>query len=293
MYRGESSGFETDDRRVCFIIHPRWRGKIAEIIDSLQRGINIDGSEEFTPRIARHVVGRFMDRFLPSDSRGRNHSEGRDQLIAVFTVRYALSQALRKLIEAGLLTALTPRAPPQPVPLSSGQICTVHTIKGLDMRLIAISSRGGISTDGHCRATDFPALQCLDAFCFDSNVDEVQAPYVDDVHTSDVQYVIRGGRCTHRDALIRALSHIRVETTTTLKGLIHMVTVGRATCIVFSDEDLLPEGLGHTCPIYISVGCLGRQVPSVLLDNNSTLNVCPLAIAIAIGYAPSDFGPST
>ena len=93
--------------------------------------------------------------------------------------------------------------------------------------------------------------------------------------------------------MIRALSHIRVETTTTLKGLIHMVTVGRATCIVFSDEDLLPEGSGHTCPIYISVGCLGRQVPSVLLDNNSTLNVCPLATAIAIGYAPSDFGPST
>ena len=27
-----------------------------------------------------------------------------------------MSQALRKLIEAGLLTALTPRAPPQPVP---------------------------------------------------------------------------------------------------------------------------------------------------------------------------------
>ena len=26
------------------------------------------------------------------------------------------------------------------------------------------------------------------------DVDEVQAPYVDDVHTSDVQYVIRGGR---------------------------------------------------------------------------------------------------
>ncbi|RVW15438.1 hypothetical protein CK203_094720 [Vitis vinifera] len=59
---------------------------------------------------------------------------------------------------------------------------------------------------------------------------------------------------THRDALIRALSQIRVETTTT------------------------PEG---------------RRVPSVLLDNGSALNVCPLATAIALGYAPSDFGPST
>ena len=60
---------------------------------------------------------------------------------------------------------------------------------------------------------------------------------------------------THRDALIRALSQIRVETTTTLEGLIHMVTVDRATCIIFSDDDLPLEGLGHTRPFYISVGC--------------------------------------
>ena len=26
------------------------------------------------------------------------------------------------------------------------------------------------------------------------DVDEVRAPYVDDIHTSDIQYVIRGGR---------------------------------------------------------------------------------------------------
>ena len=98
---------------------------------------------------------------------------------------------------------------------------------------------------------------------------------------------------THRDALIGALNQIRVETTTSFEGLIHMMTVGKATCIVFSDDDLLPEGSNHTRPLYISVGCLGRRVPSVLLDNGSALNVCPLAIAIALGYAPSDFGPST
>ncbi|RVW22918.1 Retrovirus-related Pol polyprotein from transposon 297 [Vitis vinifera] len=64
---------------------------------------------------------------------------------------------------------------------------------------------------------------------------------------------------THRDALIRALSQIRVETTTTPEGLIHMMTAE------------------------------GHIVPSVLLDNGSALNVCPLATAIALGYAPSDF----
>ena len=72
-----------------------------------------------------------------------------------------------------------------------------------------------------------------------------------------------------------------------------MMTAGRATCIVFSNDDLPPEGSDHTRPLYISVGCSGRRVPSVILDNGSTLNVCSLATAIALGYALSDFGPST
>ena len=72
-----------------------------------------------------------------------------------------------------------------------------------------------------------------------------------------------------------------------------MVTAGRASCIVFSDDDLPPEGSDHTRPLYISVGCSGRRVSSVLLDNGSTLNVCPLATVIALEYAPSDYSPST
>ncbi|RVW12753.1 hypothetical protein CK203_108642 [Vitis vinifera] len=72
----------------------------------------------------------------------------------------------------------------------------------------------------------------------------------------------------HRDALIRALSQIRVETSTTPEGLIHMMTADRATCIATESHP-------------------------VLLDNGSALNVCPLATAIALGFAPSDFGPST
>ena len=98
---------------------------------------------------------------------------------------------------------------------------------------------------------------------------------------------------THREALIRALSQIRVDTTTSPDGLIHMLTADRATCIVFSVDDLPPEGSNHTRPLYISVGCSGRCVPSVLLDNGSALNVCSLATAIALGFGPSDFVPST
>ncbi|RVW81595.1 hypothetical protein CK203_049447 [Vitis vinifera] len=96
------------------------------------------------------------------------------------------------------------------------------------------------------------------------------APHVDDSQTLDIQYVLRGGRVirqqppaaarpleasssTHRDALTRALSQIKIDTTTTPEGLIHMMTAG-------------------------------RRVPSVFPDNGSVLNVCPLATAIALGY---------
>ncbi|RVW85036.1 hypothetical protein CK203_037649 [Vitis vinifera] len=98
---------------------------------------------------------------------------------------------------------------------------------------------------------------------------------------------------THRDALIKALSQISMETTTTPEGLIHMMTADKATCIVFLDDDLPPEGSNHTRPLYITIGCSGLRVPSIMLDNGSALNIYPLATTIALGYAPSEFGPST
>ena len=51
---------------------------------------------------------------------------------------------------------------------------------------------------------------------------------------------------THRNSLIQALTQIRVETTTALEGLIHIMMVDRATCIMFSDDDLSPKGSDYT-----------------------------------------------
>ena len=93
--------------------------------------------------------------------------------------------------------------------------------------------------------------------------------------------------------MIRALNQIRVDTATTPGGLIHFLTADRATCIVFSDDDLPPKGLYHVRPLFIDVACSGRRVSSVLPDNSSALNVCPLVTTITLGFSPSDFGPST
>ena len=54
-----------------------------------------------------------------------------------------------------------------------------------------------------------------------------------------------------------------------------------------------PEGLDHVRPLYIIVGCSGHRVSSVLLDNGSTLNVCPLTIGITLGFTPLNFSHST
>ncbi|RVW22283.1 hypothetical protein CK203_107791 [Vitis vinifera] len=148
--------------------------------------------------------------------------------------------------------------------------------------------------------------------CRDTCVPITLWPEDDDLDGRDIHIVTRSGmitqlppptvrpfegaashESTHRDALIRALSQIRVETTTTPKGLIHMMTTDKATCIVFSDDDLLPEGLDHVRSLYITVGCSSHRVPSILLDNGLTLNVCPLATVIGLGFAPSDFGHFT
>ena len=63
---------------------------------------------------------------------------------------------------------------------------------------------------------------------------------------------------THKDALVKALNQIKIDTSTIPEELIHILTVDKATCIVFSDDDLPPEGSGHIRPLYISVACSGH-----------------------------------
>ena len=72
-----------------------------------------------------------------------------------------------------------------------------------------------------------------------------------------------------------------------------MLTADKATCIVFSADDLPHMGSDHTLPLYIFVGCSKHRVPFVLLDNGSVVNICPQATTVALGFGPSDFEPSS
>ncbi|KAI8550530.1 hypothetical protein RHMOL_Rhmol06G0114200 [Rhododendron molle] len=48
----------------------------------------------------------------------------------------------------------------------------------------------------------------------------------------------------------------------------------------------------HNHPLHITVKCRGLWVPTVLIDNGSAINVCPMRVAYRLGLAKKDFAPS-
>ena len=87
------------------------------------------------------------------------------------------------------------------------------------------------------------------------------------------------------------LSQIRVVTSTSLEELIHMLIADKATCIVFSTDDLPYGDSNHTPSLYIFVGCSRHRVPYIILDTSFSLNICSLATKVAFGFRPSNFEP--
>ncbi|RVW21561.1 hypothetical protein CK203_109649 [Vitis vinifera] len=198
-----------------------------------------------------------------------------------------LSPTFQKLMEGGLLTQLAPKPVPQPVPLcfrmDLHSMCNHEPSTG---SLYACSA----TTPGGIHHIDFVEDDNIHMLSWDDGLPESIVPFK--------LTPIASLTMAHQSPSVPLIlwpedddSEIRVKTTTTPKGLIHMMMADRATCIVFSDDDLPPEGSNQTPPLYITVGCSGHRVSSVLLDNGSTLNVYLLAIVITLGYAPLDFVP--
>ncbi|KAL0008838.1 hypothetical protein SO802_010340 [Lithocarpus litseifolius] len=62
--------------------------------------------------------------------------------------------------------------------------------------------------------------------------------------------------------------------------------------LAFSNENLPPEGATHTRPLQITIECIGAKVPMILIDNGSTLNVCPFRIALIVSLDIETIIPS-
>ncbi|KAL6344126.1 hypothetical protein AAG906_029794 [Vitis piasezkii] len=124
------------------------------------------------------------------------------------------------------------------------------------------------------------------------DVEEFQAPHSDDPQTPDVQYILRGGRVLRQPPpAARPLGgtssqeEVRAEDDEILRQCEHSGSY-------FYLEPLpSSKGSDHTSSLYIC--WLFRSSSSIYPSRQWLgLNVCPLATAIALGYAPSDFSPS-
>ena len=63
--------------------------------------------------------------------------------------------------------------------------------------------------------------------------------------------------------------------------------------ISFSPEELGEEGNQHTKPLFIVVKCRNMVVARVLIDNGSSLNICPLATLDLMGVDRNNLKPSS
>ena len=62
--------------------------------------------------------------------------------------------------------------------------------------------------------------------------------------------------------------------------------------IVFSDNDLPLEGRDHYRALFIKAEVKGKMTCYIMVDNGSTINVCPMKIMPKLGLAVIDLKPS-
>ncbi|XP_071905735.1 uncharacterized protein [Coffea arabica] len=74
----------------------------------------------------------------------------------------------------------------------------------------------------------------------------------------------------HRDALLEVLTKAQIPKDISIANFSHMVgNVLFTKQIIFSDDELPAEGIGHNRALYIAVRCNGKILPKVLIDNGS------------------------
>ena len=88
----------------------------------------------------------------------------------------------------------------------------------------------------------------------------------------------------HHNTFLDALSGKEVPIETTPQEALSLMGVKAPShpFLTFFNEEFSPEGAIHTRPLQITIECMGAKVPMVLIDDESTLNVCPFRTALKI-----------
>ena len=67
--------------------------------------------------------------------------------------------------------------------------------------------------------------------------------------------------------------------------------ISRELTISYSDMDLTKKGKHHNDTLHITMDAKGKRIPMVLIDDGSTLNVCPLKTTSCLGLSIEYFVP--
>ena len=97
----------------------------------------------------------------------------------------------------------------------------------------------------------------------------------------------------HHQNLVDLLNQIQVPTTITSQDLNAMIgSINRELTISYSDKDLTKKGNHHNNSLHITINAKGKRIPMVLIDDGSSLNVCPLKTASCLGLSIENFVPT-
>ena len=97
---------------------------------------------------------------------------------------------------------------------------------------------------------------------------------------------------SHRRALVKALTQIPIPESATPDEVVRLMTERKKGEITFSDEDLPLEGRDHNKALFIAAKVNGKRTSCVMVDDGSSINVCPLKLLAKMGIAREDLKPS-
>ena len=97
---------------------------------------------------------------------------------------------------------------------------------------------------------------------------------------------------SHRRALVKALTQIPIPETATPDEVVRLMTERKKGEITFSDEDLPLEGRDHNKALFIAAEVNGKRTSCVMVDDGSSINVCPSKLLAKMGIAKEDLKPS-
>lgn len=93
----------------------------------------------------------------------------------------------------------------------------------------------------------------------------------------------------HRDALSKSLSQVVVAIDKSPSALTQMIRIIHfGNVIVFSELDIPKAGTKHTDALNITVDYGNTRIHKVLIDNRSSINICPSKTMAMVGINPID-----